>query len=116
MLHGVGIRALPRFDWPDVVDWIRGSALPLLFIFGSAYVLIRATAMVTRNLAPLLVPAQLPLAERMDRRKRIDTRGRLLRWTVTAVVLAIAGVMALKTVGVDVPPLLAGGPVSSSAP
>jgi hypothetical protein len=50
MLHGVGIRALPRFDWPDVVDWIRGSALPLLFIFGSAYVLIRATAMGTRNL------------------------------------------------------------------
>ncbi len=115
MLHGVGIEGVPRLSWSDVALWVRGSGLPLLFILGSALVLVRAAAIVTKGLPDALVPARLPFAERMDRRKRVETRGRLARWTFTAIVLGIAAVMSLKTVGVDVTPLLAGGAIISVA-
>lgn len=115
MLHGVGIEGVPRLSWNDVVVWVRGEGLPLLFILGSALVLIRAAAIVAKALPDALVPARLPFAERMDRRKRVETRGRLARWTFSAIVLAIAAVMSLKTVGVDVTPLLAGGAIISVA-
>lgn len=115
MLYGVGIRGLPRLDWNDVAEWMQGAGWPLLFIGGSALVLIRAAGLVTRSLPDLLVPARLSIAARLDRRKRIETHGRLARWTIVAIVLGIAGVMALRTVGVDVTPLLAGGAIASVA-
>lgn len=115
MLYGVGIRGVPRLTWEEIGVWIRGSGLPLLFILGSALVLVRAAGVVTAGLPNALVPERLPYAERMDRRKRVETRGRLARWTFTTLVLCIAGVMVLKTVGVDVTPLLAGGAIVSVA-
>lgn len=115
MLHGVGIRGFPRITWDELAAWISGSGLPILFIVGSAFVLIRAQSMVTKSLPGILVPARAPLAERIDRRKRVETRGRLARWVMTAVVLAIAGVMTLKALGVDVTPLLTGGAIVSVA-
>ncbi|MBK7664586.1 MAG: mechanosensitive ion channel family protein [Sterolibacteriaceae bacterium] len=115
MLYGVGIRGFPRITWDELAAWISGSGLPLLFIVGSAFVLIRAQSMVTRSLPDILVSARAPLAERLDRRKRVETRGRLARWVMTAVVLAIAGVMTLKALGVDVTPLLTGGAIVSVA-
>lgn len=115
MMYGVGIRGLPNLSWAQVGEWVRGSGLPLLFILGSALVIIRAAAIVTRSLPNLLVSERLSFAERIDSRKRIETRGRLLRWTITAVVLSIAGVMSLKRIGVDVTPLLAGGAILSVA-
>jgi len=115
MLHGVGIQGFHRITWDELSAWISGSGLPILFILGSAFVLIRAHAMLTRSLPGMLVPSRAPLAERLDRRKRIETRGRLARWIVTAVVLAIAGVMTLQTLGFNVKPLLAGGAIASVA-
>ena len=115
MLYGVGIRGVPRLTWDVIGTWVHGSGLPLLFILGSALVLIRAAGIVTERLPAALVPERLPYAERMDRRKRVETRGQLARWTFTIIVLCIAGVMFLKTVGVDVTPLLAGGAIVSVA-
>ena len=115
MLYGVGIRGVPRFGWDDVADWVNGSGLPLFFILGSALVLLRAQAIVTKSLPDLLVPDRGPLAERLDRRKRVAMQGRLIRWILTAATLAIAGLMTLKTIGIDVTPLLAGGAIVSVA-
>ncbi len=115
MLYGVGLRGVPRITWEQIAGWISGSGLPILFILGSAYVLIRAQNLLTHSLPDLLVPASGPLAERLDRRKRIAMRGRLARWIVTTLVLLIAGVMTLKQVGVDVAPLLTGGAIISVA-
>ena len=115
MIYGLGVRGLPQVSWEQVVGWLRGSGLSLLFIAGSAWVLIRAASMLTRALPDALVAERLPYAERMDRRKRVATRGRLARWLFTAVVLGIAGVMILRLIGIDVTPLLAGGAIVSVA-
>lgn len=115
MLHGVGIDSVPRLTWPQIEDWTQGSGLRILFILGSALVLIRTTGSVTRRLPDFLVPAHLSFAERLDRRKRIDMRGRLVRWTITAVVATLAIVMVLKAVGMDLTPFLAGGAIISVA-
>jgi small conductance mechanosensitive channel len=115
MLYGVGIRGVPRLTWDDIGTSVHGSGLPLLFILGSALVLIRAAGIVTAGLPKALVPERLPYAERMDRRRRVETRGRLARWLFITIVLSITAVMILKNVGVDVTPLLAGGAIVTVA-
>ncbi|MEO8247851.1 MAG: mechanosensitive ion channel family protein [Burkholderiales bacterium] len=115
MLYGVGIEGIPKLTWKEVAVWLRGPGVELLFILGSAWVLVHAAAVIARTLPDALAKNELTLAERLDRRKRIETTARLLRWTLTAAVLAVAALMALKTIGVDVTPLLAGGAVVSVA-
>ena len=115
MLYGVGIQGIPKLSWPQVLLWLRGPGVQLLFIVASAWVLVHAAGVIAMALPDLLTGDGLTLAERADRRKRIETNARLLRWTVSIAVLAIAALMALKTVGIDVTPLLAGGAIVSVA-
>lgn len=115
MVYGLGVRGLPQLSWERVAGWFQTYGLPLIFIVGSAAVLIRSAVLLTRALPDALVPDRLPFSERMDRRKRVETRGKLLRWLFTTVVLGISVVMTLRTVGIDVTPLLAGGAIFSVA-
>ncbi|MEO8124217.1 MAG: mechanosensitive ion channel domain-containing protein, partial [Burkholderiales bacterium] len=115
MVHGLGVRGVPELTWDRIALWVRGSGLPLLFIAGSALVLIRAASIFTKALPDALVPERLAYAERMDRRKQVATRARLGRWLFSAVVLGTAAIMVLRQLGVDTTPLLAGGAIVSVA-
>lgn len=115
MVHGLGVRGVPELSWERIALWVRGSGLPLLFIAGSALVLIRAASIFSKALPDALVPERLPFAERMDKRKQVATRARLGRWLFNAVVLGTAAVMVLRQLGVDTTPLLAGGAIVSVA-
>lgn len=114
LLHGVGITAFPPLSWEALAGWWRAKGVALLFIMGSAAVLVRALHLVSQRMSAL-AGNQGPLADRIERRKRLNAGGRLLRWTGTAVIVGVAGVMALKTLGVDVSPLLTGGAIVSVA-
>lgn len=114
LLHGVGITGLPRMTWTRVAAWINDPALPILFICGSAFVLLRAVYLVADRL-PDFVSSAGPLAAMIERRKRAAATGRLLRWGGTAVVAVVAGLMVLHRLGADLTPILAGGAVVSVA-
>lgn len=114
MLHGVGITGLPRVTWARLAAWTTDPALPVLFIIGSAFVVLRTVYLVSDRL-PELSRDTGTLSERLERRKRAASAGRLLRWGGTAVVVLVATLMALRQLGVDLTPILAGGAVVSVA-
>lgn len=115
MIHGLGVRVVPQLSWEQVSLWVRGPGLSLLFVVGSALLLIRAASVLARALPDALVPERLPFVERMDRRKQVATRARLWQVLFTTVVLGTAAVIVLRGLGVDTTPLLAGGAIVSVA-
>jgi small conductance mechanosensitive channel len=115
LLHGVGITGVPRLTWDRIAEWLRGSGVSMLFIVGSALVLIRAVNLLVAGLPSFLVPAGLDSRERTERIKRIETNGRLLRWVSSALFLGIAALMVMRQAGVDLTPFLAGGAVLTVA-
>ncbi len=115
MLYGVGIKGFPVLTWKDIAAWLRTTGIPVLFIAGSALILLRALQLLVARLPGFFVPANLPLPERAERTKRVETRGRLFRWTSSAAVLSIAVLMILRKLEVDVTPILAGGAIVTVA-
>jgi hypothetical protein len=84
MLHGVGVTGLPKLTWSGVAAWITDPALPILFIVGSGFVLLRAIYLIADRLPDFANPSG-PLAKTIEQRKRAAAAGRLLRWGGTAV-------------------------------
>jgi small-conductance mechanosensitive channel len=114
MLHGVGISEVPRFTWAKLAAWVNDPALPILFITGSAFVLLRSLYLVADRL-PGLVRRDGSPAQAIERRKRAQAAGRLLRWGGTAAIVTVGGLMLLQQIGVDLTPILTGGAIASVA-
>lgn len=114
LLHGVGVTGLPTVTWAGVAGWISESGMPILFIAGSAFVLLRTIYLITYRL-PDLASTRGTFAERLERAKRAASAGRLIRWGTTTLVAIVASLMALERLGVDLTPILAGGAVVSVA-
>ena len=87
----------------------------MLFIVGSAFVLLRAVYLVADRLPDFVDAATARWPSTIERRKRAAAAGRLLRWGGTAVVVTVAALMTLRQLGVDLTPILAGGAVVSVA-
>ncbi|MCC6394284.1 MAG: mechanosensitive ion channel family protein [Bryobacterales bacterium] len=115
MLYGVGITGVPRLTWKEIASWLHSTGIPVLFIAGSALILLRALQLLVARLPGFLIPTNLSVPERAERAKRVETRGRLFRWTSSAAVLSVAALMILRRLDVDVTPILTGGAIVSVA-
>jgi moderate conductance mechanosensitive channel len=105
----------PKFmrDPEAFTDWLLGSGLRVAFIGLAAYTIIRiGSASVRRVELEMSAGTGLDVIERT---KRAQTLGRLLQRTIAAVVVVIAGLTALRELGVDITPALTGAGIAGLA-
>lgn len=110
LLRGEGWGA-PHITWRALSDWAMGPGLHILFIFVGAFVLVRVTDLFIARLQHVLAAPEVEARNWAERRKRIETAGRLLRGVATLVIVGIAILMALREVHVDITPILTGAGV-----
>lgn len=110
LLRGEGWGA-PHITWRALSDWAMGPGLHILFIFVGAFVLVRVTDLFIAHLQHVLAAPEVEARNWAERRKRIETAGRLLRGVATLVIAGIAILMALREVHVDITPILTGAGV-----
>lgn len=104
-------RSLPPITFRELSDWTAGPGLHILLIFTGAFVLARITDFFIAHLQRVLAAPEIEPRDWAERRKRIETVGRLLRGLASLVIVAIAGMMALREVNVDTTPILTGAGV-----
>lgn len=100
-----------RITWPEVISWVMGPGLRILFIFVGAIVLVRVLNFFISHLETVLATAEDNAADWAERRKRVDTLGRLLQALCAVIILGMAVLMALEEVHIDITPVLAGAGV-----
>ncbi|MFQ5925971.1 MAG: mechanosensitive ion channel family protein [Terriglobia bacterium] len=114
-LRGLGIRGLPQLTWEQVVGWLVGPGVRILFVLGGAFVLSRVLHLMIDRLPVFIIPREGPLAELTERRKRTETITRLLRMLTTVLAMGIAGLIVLRELGVDITPILTGAGIAGLA-
>lgn len=105
----------PGLTWPQITDWAMGPGLRILVIFAGAFILVRITDFFVEHLQGVLETADPEAPDAVERRKRIETLGRLLRALAVVVIVGMAGLMALREVHVDITPILTGAGVAGVA-
>ncbi|MGH9484530.1 MAG: hypothetical protein ACRD1F_05700, partial [Terriglobales bacterium] len=110
LLRGEGWGA-PHITWRSLSDWAMGPGIHILFIFVGAFVVVRVTDLLIAHLQHVLSSPEIEPRNWVERRKRIETAGRLLRGVATLVIVGIAILMALHEVHVDITPILTGAGV-----
>ncbi len=89
-----------------LVTWAFSSGLRVLLITLLAYALIRATTLLVRRFEhQLKVGTDV---DALERAKRAQTLGTVIRNVATALIVGIAGLMILRELRVDVTPVLTG--------
>lgn len=101
----------PRITWTEVIGWVMGPGLRILFIFAGAIVLDRVLTFFIGHLETVLATADDRAVDRAERRKRVDTLGRLLRAVCGVIIFGTAVLMALDEIHIDITPVLAGAGV-----
>jgi moderate conductance mechanosensitive channel len=92
---------------PEVfTEWLLSAGVRIVFIAIAAYIIIRIGTTATRQLErEMSAGTGLDVIERT---KRAQTLGRLLQNSLMVVVVIIAGLTALRELGVDITPALTG--------
>lgn len=104
-------RSVPPITWRELSDWALGPGLHILFIFTGAYVLARVTDFFIAHLQRVLAAPEVAARDVAERRKRIETVGRLLHGVALLVIIGTAGLMVLREVNIDTTPILTGAGV-----
>ncbi len=115
ILRGLGLHGFPALSWERVADWLLGPGLRILLVLSGAFVLSRVLHLLIARMPLLVVPREGPLAELAERKKRTATITRMLRMLTTTVMMAIAGLIVLRELGVDITPILTGGAIAGLA-
>lgn len=115
ILRGLGIRGFPELQWEQVVGWLLGPGLRILFVLGGAFVITRVLHLLIARLPFFVAPPEGPLAQVVERKKRADTITRMLGMLVTVVVMSVAVLIVLRELGVDITPILTGGAIAGLA-
>ncbi len=97
----------------NLVDWLLGNGLKVLFVTTFAYVLIRMLGLLTNRFEAHLIEQQGP--DSIDYAKRARTLSNLARMVATALIVVVAGMDVLKELGFDVLPLLTGAGIAGLA-
>jgi small conductance mechanosensitive channel len=92
-----------------------GPGLRLLTIATGAYVITRAIHFLVDSLQIFLVSRDASQTDFLERKKRIDTLGQLLRVVATLLVIGVAVLMALSLFSVDIRPILTGAGIAGLA-
>jgi small conductance mechanosensitive channel len=85
-------------------DWFFGSGLRIIVIAILAYVVLRLIAAASKRLEEELAREETP--DMVERLKRARTLSRLVQNAMTALILAIAALMMLRELRVDITPIL----------
>lgn len=106
LLRRLGLRG--QVDWADLSARIAGTSLRILLVIIGAYFLSRLLHLCLTRLPVFVTRVEGPLAERLEREKRVITVSRTLGWVITTVVMSIAGLMILRELEVNITPILTG--------
>jgi moderate conductance mechanosensitive channel len=115
MLRGLGFRGTPRLSVEEFVAWLLGPGLRLIVIATSAYLIARGTHFLIDSLQIFLVSRDASEMGLLERKKRIQTLGQLLRVVATLLVVGVAGLMTLSLFNVDIRPILTGAGIAGLA-
>jgi small conductance mechanosensitive channel len=115
MLRGIGLRGIPRVSTEDLVAWLVGPGVRLVVIATSAYLVTRCVHFLIDSLKIFLVSRDASQLDLLERKKRVDTLGQLLRVVATLLVIGVACLMALSLFNVDIRPILTGAGIAGLA-
>jgi small-conductance mechanosensitive channel len=115
MLRGIGVRGIPRISAEDLTAWLIGPGVRLMVIATSAYLVTRCIHFLIDSLKIFLVSRDASQIDLLERKKRVDTLGQLLRVVATLVVMGVATLMALSLFSVDIHPILTGAGIAGLA-
>ena len=114
MLRGVRLRGIP-VSTEELFTWLMGPGLRLVVIGTSAYLVTRCVHFLIDSLQIFLVSRNAGHTNLLERKKRVDTLGQLLRVVATLLVLGVASLMALSLFSVDIRPILTGAGIAGLA-
>lgn len=101
------------FTFSEILLWLKTSGLHLLVIVIGGFLLIRLFHAVADRILRLMAEGGGPTFT--EREKRARTLAGLLRTLGTTLVVILAAMMALREIGLDITPLLAGAGVAGLA-
>ncbi|MGE5814569.1 MAG: mechanosensitive ion channel family protein [Acidobacteriota bacterium] len=113
VIDALGYRARTGLPLHALSDWFFKSGLRALFIAVLAYVAIRTLSLLVRRFEDDI--AGVHGVDVLERAKRARTLGDALRKAVTALVLAVALLMILRELGLDIIPLLSAAGIAGVA-
>src|SRR5687767_11466915 len=94
-------------------EWLLSSGVQIAVIAVAAYIIIRIGSTATRQLEREMSSGTG--LDVIERTKRAQTIGKLLQNTLATVVIVIAGLTALRQLGVDITPALTGAGIAGLA-
>lgn len=106
---------VPRMTWDAISDWMTGPGVHILFILLFAYVVVRVLDFTISRFQTLLLSKATAGTDAGERRKRVNTIGRLFRAIAVVLVVGSAVLMALRQINVDITPILTGAGVAGVA-
>lgn len=113
ILDALGYRSRTGLPLQTLSEWFFASGLRALFIGVLAYAAIRITSLVVRRFEDDVSAAGGPDA--IERARRARTLGDVLRKSITALVLAVAVLMILRELRLDIMPLLSAAGIAGVA-
>ena len=107
---------MPNFDkapWSTLVEGLRDYALPILLVLVVAFVLLRASRLFVRGVVKALMDREATEGtaqelSAVELKKRIDTLDDLGANVIRFFIIIIAGLMILRSFGLDIGPAVAG--------
>jgi small-conductance mechanosensitive channel len=108
IMHAVGVEGIPRISLDLVVAWLLGPGLRILLVLGGAYALARGGRFLVARLPTVMARREGTAVEKAEEEKRLATITGLLSMLLTTVVMAIAILIVLREIGLDITPILTG--------
>jgi small conductance mechanosensitive channel len=112
-LRVAGYRPFAKRDPEAFTEWLLGAGVQVVFIAVAAYIIVRVGSTATRQLVREMSSGTG--LDVIERTKRAQTIGKLLQNTLATVVVVIAGLTALRQLGVDITPALTGAGIAGLA-
>lgn len=97
----------------EILLWLRTSGVRLLLITGASILLVRLLSSLVNRILRLMANGSGATISEAEKRAR--TMAGLLRTVGTAFIIVVAALMALREIGLDITPLLAGAGVAGLA-
>ena len=106
LLRGIGFEGLPRITWQQVVNWLTGPGVRIIFVLAGSYAVTRVAHLLIERLHLFVASVEGLPAEVTERQKRAETLRAILSGAVTTIVMVIAVLIVLRELGVDITPII----------
>lgn len=115
LLRGIGLQGIPQLSWEQVVVWLTGPGVRILLVLGGAYVVTRVAHLMIERLHLFVTPGEGPAAEVAEKRKRAETLRHTFSGLITTVIMAVAALIVLRELDVDITPIIAAAGIGGLA-